>query len=54
LHQPDIVVDPMVANSGRAASSVKAAAAAGGGRGVHRVDTPPEKRRDFFVYIDEF
>jgi hypothetical protein len=32
LHQSDIVVDPMVANSGRAASSVKAAAAAGGGR----------------------
>src|SRR5438128_10694618 len=32
LHQPDIVIDPMVANSGRAASSVKAAAAAGGGR----------------------
>jgi hypothetical protein len=32
LHQPDIVIDPMVANNGRAASSVKAAAAAGGGR----------------------
>ncbi|KRR09323.1 hypothetical protein CP49_21140 [Bradyrhizobium valentinum] len=24
MHQPDIVIDPMVANSGRAASSVKA------------------------------
>src|SRR5437016_13991715 len=32
LHQSHIVIDPMVANSGRAASSVKAAAAAGGGR----------------------
>ena len=32
LHQPDIVIDPMVANSDRAASSVKAAAAEGGGR----------------------
>lgn len=33
LHQPDIVIDPMVANRGRAASSVKAAAAAGGAAG---------------------
>ena len=32
LHQPDIAVGRMVANNGRAASSVKAAAAEGGGR----------------------
>ena len=32
LHQPDITISPMVANNGRAASSVKAVAAEGGGR----------------------